>query len=127
MDEKTSLNERRKYRRVPGKLRITYKLVGETDETSVYSIDVSAGGFCIGLNRMIKNDTVLELTIYLPDKEKSFYCMGRVAWQKPRPIKGDDGAYYYETGLQFADLDLKNRLRLIYYVHGKMKKAQDKA
>jgi c-di-GMP-binding flagellar brake protein YcgR len=125
MDEKNDLNERRKYKRVVGRLKITYKMVGETQETSVYSIDVSAGGFCIGLNKIVKNDTVLELIIHLPDKEKSFYCLGRVVWQKLKPIKGEDGGYYYETGLQFADLELKNRLRLIYYVHGRMKKPKD--
>lgn len=127
MDEKTSLSERRKYKRVAGKLKITYKMVGETQETSVYSIDVSAGGFCIGLNRILKNDTVLELTVHVPDKEKSFYCLGRVVWQKLKPLKGEDGVIYYETGLQFADLDLKNRLRLIYYVHGKMKRGKTPA
>jgi len=29
------------------------------------------------------------------------------------------------TGLRFENLELKNRLRLIYYVHGKSKKTEN--
>jgi Tfp pilus assembly protein PilZ len=111
--------ERRKYKRVSGRLRIVYKAVGDQAEGSVYSMDVSAGGFCIGLDRIFASETVLELLVYMPDKDKPFLCLGKVAWQKPSGVKGKDGRLYYETGMRFENLDLKNRLRLIYYVHGK--------
>ncbi|MCU0651222.1 MAG: PilZ domain-containing protein [Candidatus Omnitrophica bacterium] len=111
--------ERRRYKRVSGRLKIVYKAVGEKDEGSVYSMDVSAGGFCLGLDRVFKADTVLELLVYLPDKEKPFLCLGKVAWQKPNAVKASDGKIYFMTGLRFENLDLKNRLRLIYYVHGR--------
>lgn len=114
--------ERRKYKRVSGRLRIVYKAVGEEAEGSVYSMDVSAGGFCLNLDRMLKEETVLELLVYMPDKEKPFFCLGTVAWRKPAGVKGKDGKIYYETGMRFENLDLKNRLRLIYYVHKKTAK-----
>ena len=116
------VDERRKYKRVPGRLRITYKIVEEAIEGSAYSIDVSAGGFCIGMDQRIKNDTLIELLVYLPDNEKSFTCTARVSWQKMHGIKDKDEKIFYETGLRFEQLDLKNRLRLIYYVHGKTRK-----
>jgi c-di-GMP-binding flagellar brake protein YcgR len=112
--------ERRKYKRVSGRLRIVYKAVGEQAEGSVYSMDVSAGGFCLGLDRILEDETVLELLVYIPDKQKPFFCLGKVAWQKAAGVKGKDGKLYYETGMRFENLDLKNRLRLIYYVHGKL-------
>jgi len=116
-------DERRKYRRVSGRVRIIYKIAGEAEERSVYSVDVSAGGFCLGLDSVQKQDTILELLVYLPDKDKPFLCMGKVTWQKSHGTKGSDGKVYFDTGVKFENLDLKNRLRLIYYVHGKMKKA----
>jgi hypothetical protein len=116
------VDERRKYKRVLGRLRITYKIEADSIEGSAYSIDVSAGGFCIGMDQRIKNDTLVELLVYLPDNEKSFTCTARVSWQKMHGIKDKDEKLFYETGLRFENLDLKNRLRLIYYVHGKTKK-----
>lgn len=118
-NQPSSVPERRKYKRVKGKIRITCKVMGETGEEEIQSIDISAGGFCLGLNRALKIDSVLELIVHLPDKGKSFFCMGRVVWQG-KARKDERGKRFYETGLQFSDLDLKNRLRLIYYVHGKM-------
>ncbi|MFA5099783.1 MAG: PilZ domain-containing protein [Candidatus Omnitrophota bacterium] len=115
------LDERRKYKRVSGRLRIIYKIAGDAVEGSAYSVDVSAGGFCLGLDRHIKADTELELLVYLPDNEKPFSCSGKVTWQKTQGIKGKNGKFYYDTGLRFDSLDLKNRLRLIYYVHTKLK------
>jgi hypothetical protein len=118
----TMVEERRKYKRVSGRLRIIYKIPGDTvEEGSAYSIDVSAGGFCLGLDRLVKVDISLDLLVYLPDNEKPFSCGGKVTWQKTRGIKGSDGKFYYDTGIRFETLDLKNRLRLIYYVHNKSK------
>jgi c-di-GMP-binding flagellar brake protein YcgR len=119
-------NERRKYKRVKGKVKITYKVMGETGEEDIFAMDISAGGFCLGLDRILKKDTVLELVVNLPDKDKSFFCLGRVVWQNLKSKKDEGGKRFYETGLQFSDLDLKNRLRLIYYVHGKMNEAEAK-
>jgi hypothetical protein len=116
------IEDRRKYKRVTERLRIIYKIDGEQIEGSSYSVDVSAGGFCIGLDRVIKEDTVLELLVYLPDNEKAFACKGRVSWQKTPAVKAKDGNSYFDTGISFESLDLKNRLRLIYYVHEKLKK-----
>ncbi len=115
------MEERRKYKRVSGRIRIIYKIAGDQAEGSVYSVDVSAGGFCLGLDKFQKTDTILELLVYLPDKEKPFVCLGKVTWQKSSGAKGKDGKVYYDTGVKFENLDLKNRLRLIYYVHGKLK------
>jgi len=39
------MNERRKYKRVAGRLRVIYKVEEEIAEASAYSIDISAGGF----------------------------------------------------------------------------------
>ena len=116
------MEERRKYKRVFGRLRIIYKIKEEMIEGSAYSVDVSAGGFCVGFDRRLSDDTVIDLLVYLPDNEKPFTCRGRVAWQKTHPGKDKDGKLIYETGMRFENLELKNRLRLIYYVHGKAKK-----
>jgi c-di-GMP-binding flagellar brake protein YcgR len=113
--------ERRKYKRVQGRLRIIYKIVGDTVEGSAYSVDISAGGFCLGVDRLMRSETSLELLVYLPDNEKPFSCTAKVTWQKTKGIKAKDGKFYYDTGLRFETLDLKNRLRLIYYVHQKLR------
>ena len=90
-------------------------------EGSVYSVNISAGGFCLGLDRLFKPNTVLEFEINLPDKNGSFDCYGKISWQNPKANKSEDGKVYFDTGIMFEKLNLTNRLRLIAYVHGKLK------
>lgn len=116
------MEERRKYKRVSGRCRVVYKVNEERIDGSAYSIDVSAGGFCVGFEQRVKSDALIDLLVYLPDNEKPFKCTGRIAWQNAKPHKDKDGKLLYETGLRFENLELKNRLRLIYYVHGRAKK-----
>jgi c-di-GMP-binding flagellar brake protein YcgR len=109
--------ERRRHKRIETTVRITCKPIGLTFEEDIYSFDISTGGFRIGYPKVVKPDTVFELNVYLPDKQDSFFCLAKVIWQKPKPKRGKSGKEYYETGLKFEDMDLKNRLRLIYYIH----------
>lgn len=120
------MEERRKYKRVSGRLRIIYKIKEGSIEGSAYSIDVSAGGFCVGLEHRMENDAVLDLLVYLPDNEKPFNCRGKVTWQSSKAQKDKEGRIFFETGLRFENLELKNRLRLIYYVHGKSKERNNR-
>ncbi len=113
--------ERRKYKRVSTRVRITCKPVGVEGENEIYSLDISAGGFSMMYPDAVKPDTVFELKVYLPDKTESFFCLAKVVRQADKAVKQKDGKPYYETGLKFEDMDLKNRLRLIYYVHNKLK------
>ncbi|MGE5308682.1 MAG: PilZ domain-containing protein [Deltaproteobacteria bacterium] len=109
--------ERRKFKRVDVRLLATYKLTGEADENTIYSLDISAGGARVWLNRIIKKGTLITFKACLNEGKETVSCKGSIAWQNLRPVKADDGKYYYQTGVQFEDLELKDRMRLIYYCH----------
>jgi c-di-GMP-binding flagellar brake protein YcgR len=113
--------ERRKYKRIPTRVRITCKPVGVEGESEISSLDISAGGFSMMYPDVVKPDTIFELKVCLPDNTDSFFCLAKVVRQADKAVKQKDGKLYYETGLKFEDMDLKNRLRLIYYVHNKLK------
>jgi c-di-GMP-binding flagellar brake protein YcgR len=116
------MDERRKYIRVSSEIRVVCKASGETLGHNAYTADISAGGVCLWLAKMIKPGTMLDMDFYLPALKDPFVCKGRVVRQSMRPHKGPDDKFYYETGMVFDGLSLKNRMALIYYVHEKMKK-----
>jgi c-di-GMP-binding flagellar brake protein YcgR len=115
------MDERRKYIRVSSKIKVVCKAAGETLEHNAYTADISAGGVCLWLAKIFKPGTTLDMDFYLPALKDPFVCKGRVLRQSLRPHKGPDDKFYYETGMVFDGLSLKNRMGLIYYVHGKMK------
>jgi len=59
------MNERRKYKRVAGRLRVIYKVEEEIAEASAYSIDISAGGFCLEMGRRMDTNALLILPLIM--------------------------------------------------------------
>ena len=115
--------ERRKFKRVDVELRMTYRADGEGEESPALSADISAGGARLWLKKIVKKDSTVELKTYVDNDKQVIICVGKVVWQNLRPIKAEDGKYYYQTGVCFEGLDLKDRMKLIYFCHNAGKHA----
>lgn len=113
----SSGKEKRKFKRVGISLKMTYKTDSEAEELPALSADVSAGGTRLWLKKIVKKDSLIELKVYVSDGKRAISCVGKVIWQNLRPVKAGDGKYYYQTGVRFEDLDLKDRMSLIYFCH----------
>jgi len=120
MDRQESLKEKRKYRRIIVSLKVTYKVTGDVGEAEIETVDISAGGLSVMMNKILKTGTLLEINMSV-EASAVFSCAGKVVWQDMRPRRNGVGKFGYLTGLEFVGLELNERLRLIYYCHAKEK------
>lgn len=111
----SSGKERRKFKRVDVRLKASYLVKDEMATYEIPAVDISVGGARLLFNKITKQGTKVRLTIAVGDDEGTIVCGGRVAWQDLRPVKGENGKYYYDTGVEFEELRLKDRTRLFYY------------
>lgn len=116
------MTERRRYRRVKDGVRVIYKVLGVNGESQMHSLDIGAGGLRLPLKDKLDPGTLLELGLFLPQDREPFFCLTRVVWQadESKKDKGDQG--YYETGVEFVRIDIRQRLRLIHYVYPLLRK-----
>ncbi|MFA6384712.1 MAG: PilZ domain-containing protein [Candidatus Omnitrophota bacterium] len=112
--------ERRQHARVSEKLRVSYKISGDKAEYSAYSINVSAGGICLELDRFMMDSAVLELCVHISDNEEPCLFTGKVVWQNTNGLEGEDGKVYYDTGIRFESFDSASQMRLANYIQGKI-------
>ena len=111
-------NDRRKYYRIKdNQIKVTYKTAGASSpENEISDLDLSVGGMRLPLKEKVKPETVLMINILLPKKNLPFTGLIKVIWQAPQMSKAKDGRNYYETGIEFIQLDFQKRKRLAKYI-----------
>jgi c-di-GMP-binding flagellar brake protein YcgR len=119
-DKPVSPKDRRKYRRIEVTLRIQCKVKGDPEAAEIETVDISAGGMSVLMNKIRKVGTVLEFTMVF-EKGLVFDCQGKVVWQDLRPRRDSLGKFSYLSGIEFLEIDLTERLKLIYYCHSREK------
>lgn len=112
--------ERRKYSRVRDGVRAVYKVMGVEGEYDLGVLNLSGGGMCLPLNQKMKKGTLLELNLNMPPEKEPFFALAEVVWQFPDPIS-KEGKVYYETGIEFLRLSLKDKMRIIRYIYKRLK------
>lgn len=117
--------ERRKYRRVKDGVRVIYKVLGVNGETPTRALDVAAGGLRLPVKEKIKPGALLELGLSLPEDKQPFFCLTRVVWQADEVKRDKHGEDYYETGMEFVRIDIRQRMRLIHYVYPLLRKQRN--
>ena len=113
--------ERRRYYRLKDGVKVVYKVSGKLGEINSSVFDVGGGGLRLPISQKIEPGTNLELNLLLPDNKDSFFAYARVVWQEKGAQKDKSGQNYYDTGIEFLKVDLKNRLQIIHYVHTNLK------
>ncbi len=81
------------------------------------SRDISAGGIRFIASEDLKIDTMLSLTINLPDGGPPVKARGRVA-RKIGTVSGPDQTKGYEVGIEFKRIGEKDQERIAKYVFG---------
>ena len=103
--------EKRKFPRVNAKYQINVKCSGEVVKGDpqcyifhAYTENISEGGMKIILEREIKVGSLVELQLFITDKESlPIQCNGVIAWNKKANPEGTKPDLFY-TGIQFTDL-----------------------
>lgn len=112
------MDDRRKYYRVKDeRVKVIYKAMDPlSKEHKVPTVDLSAGGMCLALNEKIKLQTLLEISIILPDDNEPLLGLAKVVWQKEEMTRDKSGRSYYETGVGYLKLGFQNRKRIAQFI-----------
>jgi c-di-GMP-binding flagellar brake protein YcgR len=121
------MKEKRKYRRVKFGIEFIYKVMGVKGEATLTSVDLGGRGMRLYLDRKMDAGVLVELGLRLPGDKQIFFSLGKVAWQNKAPETVGEKKGRYLTGLEFMNLDIANRTRLIRFVHEKIKEGKDAA
>ena len=112
--------ERRKYRRIKDGIKAVYKVMGVEGEYGLSVINLSGGGLCLPLSQKMGKGTLLELNLNMPYEKEPFFALAKVAWQSQVSVN-KEGKAYYETGIEFLRLGLKDKMHIIRYIYNKLK------
>ena len=79
------------------------------------------GGFCIGgisaiVKKNIKLFAPVDLEIDLMDMEEHVFCEGKVVWSVRRKDSVKRKASYYDIGIEFNNIEEKDRERIVKVV-----------
>lgn len=116
-------DEKRKYRRIRNGVKAVYKVMGVEGEYDLSVINLSGGGLCLPLNKKMSKGTLLELYLNMPHEKEPFFALAKVAWQSQAPVS-KEGKPYYETGIEFLKLGLRDKMRIIRYIYNKLKEVK---
>jgi Tfp pilus assembly protein PilZ len=95
MSEEQANTEQRQFPRINVATVVSFAVVMPAYETGSTE-DISQGGLCLKVNRVLPLGTVLRLEFDLPgDKPEHIEVLGKVVWQRP------DNAAIFSTGIKF--------------------------
>ena len=108
-----SKRERRKFRRIPVALKVSYRKEGEPKENSRESLaeNISEGGVLITSTDPIFISTILDLDISSPQLPEPIEIKGRVIW-----IQEINEGKAYELGVSFVKIADKDTLFIKRYI-----------
>lgn len=69
----------------------------------VRTANIGVGGMMVVLETKLAYSTVVDLELFLSDKEKPIRCKGQIAWAH-EVESSNSGVQLFETGVQFVDL-----------------------
>ena len=108
--------ERRLFPRLNANIKVDYFIMGimpVVDEGS--SKDISAGGLCISVDENFKVDSVIFLTVHLPDGKNPVKVRGQVVRStEVAPTRAQEKRY--EAGIAFIKINPDDQERIAKYV-----------
>jgi PilZ domain-containing protein len=125
MAKRKKPSEKRKYARLNLGSKINFSLV-EISESEIPSKRFRAIGKNIGVegilftaDQELKTGTILNLEIFLPERDDPVYIEGEVRWcRKTREAKDDKDSF--DIGIKFLTVDKEHVISLIKYVCGNL-------
>lgn len=108
--KKLNKEQRREYFRMPVNIVINYCKEEEEKKKTAVSIDLSGGGFCFLSKNGIEINDVLSFDFQLTNGKKYNHIKGIVKWKVEKLDK------QYEYGIEFINLEKKDREDLISYL-----------
>lgn len=87
--------------------------------------NVGIGGVCIILKRSLKLFTPVELEIDLLDTDTHIKCEGKVVWCVQRRSSEEKKPSFYDTGIEFMNINHKDQQHINAVVHRLVQMGQE--
>jgi len=101
--------DRRRWRRLEGLeeiIKVNYRIRPKGKEGLIPPVrNICGGGIRLSLLEKIAIGTFLDLDIIIPELPNVIPAKGRVIWIQEIAVSGQTSARYYETGIEFIDVD----------------------
>jgi c-di-GMP-binding flagellar brake protein YcgR len=120
-------SERRRYVRVSANVPIRYSRPKDSKNNIkvIKTKDISIGGICMIINEKLSPHIKLCMEIDMPSPVGPISAKGEVVWIKENPEeKNAEGIRYFSIGIEFSDVQPKDKERLFTYIRG-LDKRQD--
>jgi len=108
--------DKRKFPRINYKCRIRVVDHGREEVFETFTENMGAGGICVMLTKEFDLFKTAELEIYLDDVSKPIVCKGTIVWVIRRRSGESKKASEYDVGIEFTDIDDKDRAKIISLV-----------
>ena len=106
--------EKRKFKRFDAYMSVRYKVADPQKKSGIsLSKDLSREGIKITSTDPIKEGTILDLEIDIPDDPKPVFTTGEVVWTKR--LDGDENNF--EQGVRFLMMDPVDKFRVLDYAY----------
>lgn len=93
---------------------VEYSLSKENPQKiSTLAKNISACGICILIVENIEINTLVFLTIHLPDETTPIYVQGKVVWAKQSSFLFTKGKAHYEAGIDYIEINTSDQARII--------------
>ncbi|MCU0651885.1 MAG: ATP-binding protein [Candidatus Omnitrophica bacterium] len=102
-------HEIRHFKRFLYKLNIEVIPAGEKTYLSK-TVDISQGGVCFILDKMLKTDAEVDISLELKKESRPLHLKGRVAWLSPT------GGNNYKIGVEFINLSRKEKQTISRFI-----------
>lgn len=107
------MQEKRRYVRWRVKSPLRYKIQGSDLECEGLTKDISNGGAGIFISEELVLNSLLDLTLEIPDKFRPISTQGKIIWQKKLEI---EDTFPFATGIQFSQLKDEDKEKIFLYV-----------
>jgi c-di-GMP-binding flagellar brake protein YcgR len=106
--------ERRKFKRFDAYMSVKYQVPGQEETKGIsLSKDLSREGLKINSNSNMKEGTVLDLEINIPDDPKPVHTSGKVMWSHPSEGRNQG----FDQGVRFVMMDPVDKFRVLDYAY----------
>src|SRR5689334_15957965 len=102
--------ERRKFKRFDAYMSVKYHIPGQLEQKGIsLSRDLSREGLKINTSLDLKEGTLLDLEINIPDDPKPVHTSGKVMWSHPSEEQNQG----FEQGVRFLMMDPVDKFRVL--------------
>ncbi len=114
------MQEKRRFPRLDIRVKVEYQ-IAESPQNKIKSFtkNVSQGGICLFLDSSLDKGTLLDLKLYMPDKNEPILATGKIAWIEKFEV--GDTKEQFEAGIEFIDIAKEDSDRVAKYVFGALR------